>query len=78
MLPLRDTEKVKAVLALWPSCRLAFAAVIDNVGEDGVWDVLYTAKALSLAFSTLPGDELPGPTWIDSEPSLTVTCWVMV
>ena len=77
VLPVRDTVKVKAVLPLLPSFRLAFAAAIDRVGEGGA-AVLYTAKALSLAFSTLPGDELPGPTWIDSEPSLTVTCWVMV
>ena len=26
----------------------------------------------------LPGALLPGPTWIDSEPSLTVTCWLRV
>ena len=77
VLPVRDTVKVKAVLPLLPSFRLAFAAAIDRVGEGGA-AVLYTAKALSLAFSTLPGEELPGPTWIDSEPSLTVTCWLMV
>ena len=78
VLPVRVTVKVNAVLPLLPSFRLAFAAAIDRVGEGGGPDVLYTAKALSLAFSTLPGDELPGPTWIDSEPSFTVTCWVMV
>ena len=65
------------MLLLLPSFRLTLAVAIDNVGEVGA-AVLYTAKALSLAFSTLPGEELPGPTWIDSEPSLTVTCWLMV
>ena len=56
----------------------AVPMAIDCGGEGGGPDVLYTAKALSLAFWTLPGEELPGPTWIDSEPSFTVTCWVMV
>ncbi len=77
VLPVRVTVKVNAVLPLLPSFRLAFAAAIDRVGDGGA-AVLYTANALSLAFSTLPGEELPGPTWIDSEPSLTVTCWLMV
>ena len=80
MLPVRVTVKVNAVLPLLPSFWLALAAAIASVGEGGAASaaVLYTAKALSLAFSTLPGDELPGPTWIDSEPSLTVTCWLIV
>src|SRR4051794_36212771 len=58
VLPLRETVKVKAVLPLLPSFRLAFAAAIDRVGEGGGPDVPYTAKALSFALSTLPGDAL--------------------
>ena len=47
MLPVRVTVKVKAVLPLLPSFRLALAAAIDSEGEVGAL-VVYTAKALSL------------------------------
>ena len=62
MFPDRVTVKVNVVLPLLPSFWLAFVAAIASDGAGSVPSIWKTANPLSFAFSTLPGELLPGPT----------------